>query len=320
MIRSDQLGSRADHLARKHTCSARLVSILYPRRDSARSPRRCRLLWFVAIILLFPLRDFGQQSASSREGESLVKAVQDPVASLVSVPIQDNLNPNLGPLGRVQSVLNIQPVVPVRISRDWNLIARIITPLITQPNLSQKDQSTFGLGDVNPTFFLAPAAVHKVIWGVGPAIVMPTATSSVLGQGKWSLGPSVVALVQPEHWTIGALVNNVWSVGGQRARPAVNQMVFQHFINYNLDKGWYLGTSPVVTANWQASRGNRWVAPVGGGVGRVFRLGFQPINIQLMVFGNAVGPSVPPSSPWSLRWQVAFLYPKKEKQKPASPD
>jgi hypothetical protein len=261
---------------------------------------------------------FGQQADGSQESESLVKAVQNPVASLVSVPIQDNLNPNIGPFGRVQSILNIQPVVPVRISKDWNLIARVITPLITQPDVSQKNQSTFGLGDMNPTFFLAPAKVHKLIWGIGPAIVMPTATSSVLGQGKWSLGPSVVALLQPKHWTIGALVNNVWSVGGHKARPNVNQMVLQYFVNYNLDKGWYLGTSPVVTANWQASRGNQWVVPVGGGVGRVFRLGFQPINVQLMVFGNAVSPNVPPSSPWSLRWQVAFLYPKKEKQTPTS--
>jgi hypothetical protein len=108
-------------------------------------------------------------------------------------------------------------------------------------------------------------------------------------------------------------VKNVWSIGGQSSRPNVNQMLLQYFVNYNLDKGWYLGTSPIVTANWQASSGNRWLVPVGGGLGRVFRLGFQPINVQLMVFGNTVRPNTLPSSPWSLRWQVAFLYPKKEK-------
>jgi hypothetical protein len=120
-------------------------------------------------------------------------------------------------------------------------------------------------------------------------------------------------LVQPGHWTVGSLVNNVWSFAGQKGRPLVNQMLLQYFVNYNLEKDWYLGTSPIVTANWRAIDGNQWVVPVGGGVGRVFRLGFQPVNVQLMTFGNAVRPNVPPSSPRSLRWQVAFLYPKKGK-------
>jgi len=265
------------------------------------------------LLLLGPVGYAQQQKSDAEESESLVKAVQNPVASLVSVPIQDNLNPNIGPFGRVQSVLNIQPVIPIRIAENWNLIARIIMPLITQPDVTQKSQSTFGLGDINPSFFLSPAKVNKLIWGVGPAIVLPTATAAVLGQGKWSLGPSVVVLVQPGHWTVGALVNNVWSIGGQSHRPDVNQMLLQYFVNYNLDKGWYLGTAPIITADWEASSGNRWVVPVGGGLGRVFRLGFQPINVQLMVFGNTVRPNTLPSSPWSFRWQVAFLYPKKEK-------
>lgn len=299
-------------------CSS-LVPLVQGHRGNAaaaRSPRRIGWCKALAILpVLFPLVALAyaqQQKPDAEESENLVKAVQNPVASLVSVPIQDSLNPNIGPFGRVQSVLNIQPVIPIRISENWNLIARIITPLITQPDVTQKSQSTFGLGDINPSFFLSPVK-GKLIWGVGPAIVLPTATSAVLGQGKWSLGPSVVALVQPRHWTIGALVNNVWSIGGQSARPDVNQTLLQYFVNYNLDKGWYLGTSPIITANWEASSGNRWVVPVGGGLGRVFRLGFQPVNVQLMVFGNTVRPNTPPSSPWSLRWQVAFLYPKKEK-------
>lgn len=269
-------------------------------------------LWAVGISFIFIWPVFAQQIENQEETEKLVKAVQNPVASLISVPFQDNINPDIGPFGRVQNVLNIQPVIPVTINKDWNLITRIITPLITQPDVTQKNLSTFGLGDINPSFFLSPST-GKLIWGIGPAIVMPTATASVLGQGKWSMGPSVVVLVQPGHWTVGALVNNVWSFAGQKSRPLVNQMLLQYFVNYNLEKGWYLGTSPIVTANWRATNGNQWVVPVGGGVGRVFRLGFQPVNVQLMLFGNAVRPNVPPSSPWSLRWQVAFLYPKKEK-------
>jgi hypothetical protein len=276
-----------------------------------------RLSLSLCAFSLFVVSTSAQQKQSGpsdppdTETGDLVKAVQNPVASLISVPIQNNINPDIGPNGRVQNVLNIQPVIPISITENWNLIARIITPIISQPDTAQKDSSVSGLGDINPSFFLSPVKVHTLIWGVGPALVLPTATNAALGQGKWSMGPSVVGLVQPGPWTIGALLNNVWSVGGQLNRTAVNQMLLQYFINYNLDKGWYLTSSPIITANWKAPSGDQWIVPVGGGIGRVFRLGPQPVNASVTVFGNAARPSSIPSSSWSLRLQLAFLYPKK---------
>ena len=269
------------------------------------------------VFSLFGFSSFGQQNQPvvkdpfDSDTAALQKAVQNPVASLISVPFQDNINPNIGPNGRVQNILNVQPVIPVSVNEDWNLILRIITPIISQPDPTQKTASAVGLGDMNPTFFFSPAKVHTLIWGIGPTFVLPTATNSALGQGKWSMGPSVVALVQPGAWTIGALVNNVWSFGGQSSRPPVNQMLLQYFINYNLDKGWYLTSSPILTANWEASIGNRWVVPVGAGIGRVFRLGTQPVNVSIQAFGNATHPKIVPTSPWSIRFQFAFLYPKR---------
>jgi len=168
---------------------------------------------------------------------------------------------------------------------------------------------------MNPTFFLSPAKPGKLIWGVGPAFVIPTATNQILGQGKLSIGPSFVALAQPGHWTVGALVNNVWSVAGSGGRPSVNQMLLQYFINYNMKKGWYLTMSPILTANWNASSGNVWTVPFGGGVGRIMKLGFQPVNLTAQFYGNAVYPAG--SSPWGMRLQIAFLFPKlspKEKE------
>jgi len=172
----------------------------------------------------------------------------------------------------------------------------------------QNSAGLSGFGDMNPTFFFSPSQPHKLIWGVGPAFVLPTATSKVLGQGKLSIGPSVVALVQPGHWTLGALVNNVWSVAGSGGRSAVNQMTLQYFINYNLRKGWYLTYSPIVQANWKASPGNVWTVPVGGGAGRVMRFGFQPVNISASFYRNAVHPVA--GSSWNMRLQIAFLFPK----------
>jgi len=251
--------------------------------------------------------------AAAVNTDALRKAAQNPVASLISVPVQDNNNFGIGPDDRTQDVLNIQPVIPARVSENWNLITRIITPIIFQPTSSQPvNQGGYGFGDLNPSFFLSPAKPGKVIWGVGPTFILPTATNSVLGQGKWSIGPSVVVLAQPGKWTLGGLVNNVWSFAGQSSRPAVNQMLFQYFINYNLNKGWYITWQPTLTANWEASNGGRWVVPVGGGVGRIMRLGFQPVNLTAQFYANAVHP--PGASPWGLRLQIAFLFPKLSKE------
>jgi hypothetical protein len=294
-------------------------------------------------ILLACAHVFAQQSLSTtaqdpapsaNDTETLQKATQNPVANLISVPLQNNTNLGIGPFDRNQNVLNVQPVIPVHVSENWNLIIRWITPIIFQPapgtaNLEvygieentpaylgaqdvQKSAGVFGLGDMTPTFFLSPAKAHKLIWGAGPVFILPSATSKVLGQGKLSMGPSFVALVQPGHWTIGALINNVWSVAGPSDRKAVNQMTLQYFINYNLKKGWYLAMQPIITANWKAASGNIWTVPVGGGVGRIMKLGFQPVNLTAQFYGNAAYPLH--GSPWGMRLQIAFLFPKLNKE------
>jgi hypothetical protein len=258
---------------------------------------------------------------SASDADALAKATQNPVASLISVPIQNNSNFAVGPYNRTQDILNIQPVIPARISENWMLISRIIQPIVWQPYAAETTSGEYGIGDMSPTFFLSPAKPGKIIWGVGPAMVFPTATSTTLGQGKLSFGPSVVALIQPGHWTLGFLVNNVVSVVGSSHRPSVNQMTLQYFITYNLKKGWNINSGPIVTANWHngaegdaadgddTTPGGRWTIPFGGGVGRVMRLGMQPVNLSANFYGNAVHP--PGASSWGMRLQIALLFPKK---------
>jgi hypothetical protein len=270
------------------------------------------LMQLVAILALSPAVWAQQTPAVEDQTGDLQKATQNPVASLISVPLQNNSNFDIGPLDRTQDVLNIQPVIPVQVSEKWNLITRVIVPLIDQPDITQQNLGVTGLGDTNPTFFLSPAKPGKLIWGVGPAFILPTATNSVLGQGKWSAGPSAVALVQPGPWTIGAVVNNVWSFAGQSDKPAVNQMLLQYFINYNLQKGWFTVLAPIITANWNATRGNVWTVPVGGGIGRIMKFGQQPVNLSVQFYGNAAHPAG--TSPWSMRVQLAFLFPKLSKE------
>lgn len=290
-----------------------------------------RRIFFATIAALAVTSFAAQAQEPPAETGDLQKATQNPVAGLISVPIQSNTNFGIGPFSRNQGILNIQPVIPVNISENWNVIIRWIAPVVWQPapgtaNLEvfgieentpaffaaqdvQAHAGVFGLGDMTPTFFFSPAKTHKLIWGVGPMFALPTATGKVLGQGKLSIGPSIVTLVQPGPWTIGVLVNNIWSVAGPSDRAAVNQMLLQYFLNYNLKKGWSISISPTLTANWQASSGNVWTVPVGGGVGKVFRLGDQPMNVSVAFFGNVVHPVG--GSPWSMRLQLSFLFPKR---------
>jgi hypothetical protein len=163
----------------------------------------------------------------------------------------------------------------------------------------------YGLGDMVPTFFISPKKPGKLIWGAGPVFQLPTATNYYLGQGKLGLGPSIVLLTQPGHWTLGVLANNIWSVAGSGSRPDVNQFLLQYFINYNLKKGWFLTWQPTLTANWEAASGNQWTVPYGGGVGRIMKLGFQPVSLTAQFYGNAVHPVNTPA--WTMRLQIAFL-------------
>jgi hypothetical protein len=171
------------------------------------------LLLFFLVGIPLALAQQAQQGAADNT-ENLVKQTQNPVASLISVPFQNNLNFPIGPFTRYQDALNIQPVIPVGISQQWNLITRAILPVINRQDPLSEGGTRAGLGDLSVTLFLSPAKPGKIIWGVGPAFLIPTATASVLGTDKWGAGPSVVALVQPEGWTIGVITNNVWSFAG----------------------------------------------------------------------------------------------------------
>jgi len=250
---------------------------------------------------------------AANSAEALQKATQNPVANLISVPLQDNTNFGVGPYNGTQNVLNIQPVIPVQLTPNWNLINRVILPVVWQPytgsNPANASLGTFGLGDLNPTVFLSPAHPGKFIWGVGPAFVFPTATDPTLGQGKWSIGPSFVVLAQPGHWTLGLLVNNVWSFAGESNRPTVNQFLAQYFVNYNLSDGWYLTSAPIITANWAAAQAKDvWTVPFGAGIGKITKVGLQPINLQISAYGNVAHPAG--TSPWGIRLQLAFLFPR----------
>jgi hypothetical protein len=242
--------------------------------------------------------------------EELAKLAQNPVGNLISVPFQNNTNYNVGPLNGNQNILNIQPVIPVEISPEWNIITRTIVPVISQPKLSPDSERKNGIGDTAFTAFLSPAKPSHWIWGVGPIVQIPTNTSDELGNKNWGLGPSFVVL-HLDHgspWVYGVLLNNVWSLSSSKQGGSYNNGLIQPFVNYNFKGGLYLTSAPIATVDWKADSGEQWTVPLGGGVGKIFHLGKLPVNTQLSAYYNVVHPDN--GANWQLRAQVQFMFPK----------
>lgn len=256
------------------------------------------VIWLVASV---------SQSTAQADTAGLAAEAQNPIANLISLPFQNNTNFNVGTLGNDQNILNIQPVIPFKLNENWNLITRSILPVVYQPALYEGDSTDFGLGDFNPSFFFATTAGRGITWGVGPALLLPTATDKRLGTEKWGAGPSGVIVVTQGKWVYGALANNIWSFAGNSNRADINQFLLQYFINYNMAHGWYLVSSPILTADWMRDSGDQWTLPFGGGVGRVFNIGAQPVNMTLQAYDNVI--KVDGGADWQLRFQVQLLFP-----------
>lgn len=242
------------------------------------------------------------QTAQTSAAE-LSKEAANPLADLISLPFQNNTDFGLGDFDRTRNILNIQPVVPLA---KGKIITRTILPVAWLPDLGAESgsQST-GLADTLFTAFYAVPAGSLTV-GVGPALEIPTG-GSTRGSQKWSLGPSAVALAQPGPWTLGILVNNVWSFAGDSDRADVNKGLLQYFIVRQLGGGWYVNSAPSITVNWEAESGQKWTVPFGAGFGKVAFLGKLPVNVQAGAYVNAVKPDIGPD--WQLRLQFQALLP-----------
>jgi hypothetical protein len=261
-----------------------------------------------AAILLFIVLTMTCTAYSQEVDETdLAKKTQNPVSDLISLPFQNNTNFNIGPLEGTQNILNVQPVWPFSLSEKWTVITRTILPVMSQPAMVPGQDRTFGLGDATFTAFLSPKDSGKLVWGAGPVLLLPTATDDVLGSDEWGLGPSIVLLTMPGNWVVGSLFSNIWSVAGS-GTVDINLFTWQYFINYNLSDGWYLLSAPINTANWEGDSGDRWTIPIGGGAGKIFRVGKQPMNGQISAYYNVEKPNF--GADWQLRLQLQFLFPK----------
>lgn len=262
----------------------------------------------IAAIALFAVA--AAPAHAEMSAEELAKLAQNPVGNLISVPFQNNTNLNFGPEKRTQNVLNIQPVIPISINSEWNVITRTILPVVSMPSLYPGDDRTSGIGDTVFTAFLSPAVPKGVIWGAGPVVQLPTNSNSQLGNKNWGLGPSFVVLhlEKGSPWVYGVLVNNVWSLTANKQGDSYSNGLIQPFLNYNFEGGFYLTSAPIATVAWKADSGQRWTVPLGGGVGKIFHLGKLPVNTQISAYYNAVKPDF--GADWQIRAQVQFMFPK----------
>ena len=265
-----------------------------------------RLLTFNLLIMLVLISRLPTAVAQ----EELAKESQNPLGNIISLPFENNTSFGIGPKDAVQNVLNLKPVYPLPLGR-WNLINRGILPIIYQEERVEGEGDEFGLGDFTYQAFFSPIE-SRIIWGVGPALVMPTHTDDRLGTDKWSVGPAVVVLAKPGHWLVGTLVQNIWSFAGDDDAPDVNVFSLQYFVNYNFPSGWYLSSTPTITADWESDNDDRWTVPFGGGGGRLVRIGAQPIDLRVQGFWNAEKPDG--AADWTLQVQVKLLFPKKKSQ------
>jgi hypothetical protein len=268
----------------------------------------------VVLLLVFSMALLGTAQAS--DSDDLRSKAQNPVSSMYSLPLK--FSADFGAPNGSAFTLNINPVIPVTVG-DWNLINRALIPALISvdgyiegtpgiPEGYPSDDRVTGIGDINYSLFVSPAKSTGMIWGLGPSINMPTASEDEVGSGKWSTGPTGVVLFQPKWGTYGGIIRQLWSFAGDSDRSSVNQTLIEPFINYNLDDGWYLVTDMIITANWGAKSGNQWTVPIGGGFGRLFTIGKQPINSRIEVYYNAAQPDGAPD--WQTVFTFQFLFPK----------
>jgi hypothetical protein len=285
-------------------CDAKLRVALAIRRNTRKG------LLGLSVILLGSVLAHGVQaqqspalSVSTITAQDLAKSVHNPFAEFVKVPIQATTGFRVGPQHNAGESVNVQPVIPLPLGRDWLLIARPNESMTYLPSPHEQ----FGLEDLQTAFYLSPSQAAEWIWGVGPIFQFPTATGKQLGTGRWSAGPTGALLYSEGPWFNGILTYHLMSFAGDRGRGSVNQTYIEPLLSYNFESGWYIQEDPPISYDWTADIANAWVIPVGADVGKALSIGSQALSLQIGSYDFLKHPDGAPQ--WMIRVQITFLFP-----------
>jgi hypothetical protein len=254
----------------------------------------------VSIALVSSIQAHAQEVTSEES--------HNPLTKLRGLTFENNFDFGIGPEDRTGYHLVLKPWQSEIGAERLSLKSIAGLPLLYVPSLSGQAGGTFGLGDAEVSHFWLPRSTRRGAAGVGPIVKIPTATDARLGSGKWSAGVTVAAFTRPRGWLVGFRTYNLWSFAGDEDRPDVNQFYFQYFLLRSLPNGYYILSAPALTTNWNASAGDTWVIPVGGGAGKLFRVGRRGLDLHTAVYYNVVRPESIPGTRWQLRVQLQFLF------------
>jgi hypothetical protein len=261
------------------------------------------LVYFLIAFSVYAQEEPAKAGGSAQE---LADKLANPVASLISVPLQNNLNYGIGAFNGSKYTINIQPVIPFKLTENLNLITRYIIPVVDQRDITGENTHEFGLSDATVTAFFAPKT-KGIILGFGPAFLVPTATEKVLGTEKFGVGPSVLVMHQGKGLSVGFIANQIWSVAGNEDRADFNSFYTQIFLSHSYKSGASLGVNAEITQNWE---GNTTMITINPSIGAVTKLGDQVVQFAIMPLIPVVGPHEMKSD-WGLRAVLAFVFPSK---------
>jgi hypothetical protein len=242
------------------------------------------------------------------EGGDLAQELTNPLADLMTIPIQINFDKDIGAADEGKRFrMNIQPVIPFHLNENWNLISRTILPLVYQDEIFSSQGSQTGIGDINMSLFLSPKHPTKnsLLWGFGPVFLLPSATDSLLGGKKWGAGPTAVLLTMQGAWTLGVLANHVWSFSGDQDRPDINNSFVQPFVSYTWSTAWTLSFQSETDYNWETEK---WSVPINAAVSKLVYFGRLPVSLQAGVGYWLDAPAAGPEG-WRFRLQENIVLP-----------
>jgi hypothetical protein len=265
------------------------------------------LVLFGLLLMASPVKSAQAQQtttpANALTPEELAKSVHNPFEDFIKLPIESDTGFSIGPHHNAGESLSVTPVLPFRLNTEWDLIARPSLAVTYQPSPDEQ----YGLADSQVSLFLTPHGASEWIWGIGPILQVPTATSDSLGTGRWSAGPTAAFLYSNGPWFNGILAYQLMSFAGNRDRGSVNQTYLEPDLSYNFESGWYVDTDPAITFDWTADAANAWTIPMGADIGKAFKLGYQDLSLQVGAYDFVKRPDGAPQ--WIIRVSVTLLFP-----------